>query len=458
MDLIFYIIVAIGALVAIADWRSGLVIAIVLDCLRDPIRKMTEGEPTTLTYCVCVIWGVAAVNLIFAGDRGLRTIRNRFPWIERSVMWYVMGLVPGAIIALALYQNGVLLAALGFVSYAAPLLGIALGAALAYDLKQLKRILQVYVVVNSVAFVGSLAEWLQWDWPGLGGLHGFEWIRHMPGVVVPLISGFFRSPDIAGFHAANTMMASAILLMNRGDKPGFRRSIHPVWLSTAVWSVVPLMLCGRRKMLIMPVVFLISYLLYLQVAAKKNVSQAVGYVVLLVAISAVPLSIYRDQEGLEDHQAYYATTISDLAPRLKDNVGGGVIDTLKQSGFIGSGLGVATQGAQHFATEARRDVWQEDGISRLFKELGIPGVLLMSVAFLILFRNCREQIRRQRFLPLIEIQAFTFALVMANLASFVASHQHFSGDPANALWVLLFGGVFVGTLAIQPPLNGGRDL
>ena len=351
-------------------------------------------------------------------------------------------------LSVALYQNGVLLAGLGILSYASPLLGVALGAALAFDLKYLKKLLQIYVVINSIVFVGAIAEWLQWDWPGLGGLEGFEWIRHMPGVIVRLISGFFRSPDIAGFHAANTMMASVILLMNRGDKPAFRRSINPLWLSTAIWSLVPLMLCGRRKMLIMPIVFLIAYLLYIHLAAKKSISQALGYVVLLVAIVAVPLAIYRDQDGLEDHQAYYATTISDLAPRLKENVGGGVVDTLKQSGFVGSGLGVATQGAQHFAVEARRDVWQEDGISRLFKELGVIGVLLVAVAMVMLFQNCRREVRRQRFLPLIEIQAFAFALVMANFASFVASHQHFSGDPANALWVLLFAGVFVGTLAI----------
>ena len=435
-------------------------IAIVLDCFRDPIRKMSEGEPTLLTYCVCAVWGAAFVNLFFGGNDGIRRVRTLFPWIERAMTWYLLALLPGAVLSLALYQNGVLLAGLGFASYAAPLLGIALGVALAYELKFLKRLLQVYVIVNSIAFVGSIAEYLSWNWPGLGGLEGFEWIRHMPGVIVRLISGFFRSPDIAGFHAANTMMVSAMLLLNRGDRPGLRRRIDFAWLATATWSAVPLLLCGRRKMLIMPIVFVISYLLYLQLAGRRNVARILGYVVLLVAIGAVPLALYKDEEGLEDHQAYYATTISDVAPRLKDNVAGSVAGTLEQSGLMGSGLGVATQGAQHFAMEARRDVWQEDGLSRLFKELGVPGVVLMLIAFWMVVTNCRKNVRRQRFLPAIELQALVFALVTANGASFIASHQHFSGDPANALWVLLFVGVFIGLLALrpEPPRVGGREV
>lgn len=453
MDFIFYITVAIGALVAVTDWRVGLPIAIVLDCLRDPVRKLTEGEPTLVTYCVSVVWAASFVGLFFGSEGGLRQIRTRFPWVERVITWYVLGLLPGAVLSLALYQNGILLAALGFISYAAPLLGIGLGIALAFQLKHLRHLLQIYVVVNCIAFIGSIAEWLQWDWPALGGLAGFEWIRHIPGVIVRLISGFFRSPDIAGFHAANAMMVSAILLLNRGDKPGLRRRINPLWLTTAIWSFVPLLLCGRRKMLIMPVIFVAAYLLYIQLAARRNLVQVGSYLFLIVAIGAIPLLIYRDQEAIADHQAYYATTISDVAPRLRDNVAMGIVETLRQSGLMGSGLGVATQGAQHFAVEERQDAWQEDGITRLFKELGVPGVVLVLIALAVLLSNCRRMIRRQTYLPLIELQAMFFALLMANFASFVASHQHFSGDPPNALWVLLFAGVFIGTLGMgaSPP-------
>ncbi|MEM7292827.1 MAG: hypothetical protein AAF420_05435, partial [Pseudomonadota bacterium] len=218
---------------------------------------------------------------------------------------------PGAALSVGLYQNGLILASLGFASYAAPLLGIALGAALAFQLRSLKRLLQLYVIANSIALVGSVAEWLDWDWMGLGGLAGFEWVRHMPGVIVPLISGFFRSPDIAGFHAANAFMVSIILLLNRGDKPGLKRRLNPLWLSTAIWTVVPLLLCGRRKMLILPVLFIVAYLLYLQLAARRSVLRIFGYIALIAGIIAAPLFFYRDEESMKDHEEYYATTLTD---------------------------------------------------------------------------------------------------------------------------------------------------
>lgn len=457
MESIFYVLVATATLFAFVDWRSGLIAAIILDCLRDPVRKLSDGEPTLITYCVCSIWGAAFVNLIFSNNRGLTLFRKRFPWVGRAVVWYLLGLLPGALLSLALYRNGLLLAGLGTISYAAPLLGLVLGAALAFDLKFLKRLLQTYLIVNSIALVGSVAEWLLWDWPALGGLKGFEWIRHMPGVIVRLISGFFRSPDIAGFHASNAMMVATILLLNRGDKPQAKRRINPAWVASLIWCVMPLLLCGRRKMLVIPIAFVVTYLLYMQLAARRSVIRIVGYLILVIAIAAVPLSIYRDEEGLEDHQAYYATTLIDAAPRLRDNVGGGVVQTLKQSGMMGSGLGVATQGAQHLGGD-RGNAWQEDGVSRLFKELGVPGVLMIAIAGFIVIRNCRTEIRRQNVVPLIEIQAMLFALVAANLGSFVVSHQHFSGDPANGLWVLLFVGVFLGSLALQiPTRNNHKD-
>ena len=79
MDVLFYIVVAIGALFAITDWRSGLVIAIVLDCLRDPIRKLSDGEPTLVTYCIGIVWAAAFANLFAGKHPGLQRVRKRFP-------------------------------------------------------------------------------------------------------------------------------------------------------------------------------------------------------------------------------------------------------------------------------------------------------------------------------------------------------------------------------------------
>lgn len=449
MMMAYLFAVGLGSVIALSDWRMGLAVAIILDCVRDPIRKMLPGEPTLVSFVICLIWGAAFVRVFFGGDRTLMFVRSRFPWIQKSMVLVVIGLIPGAMLSIILYQNGFLLAGLGSASYAAPLIGLALGAAFVSEPKRLNQLMKLYVIVNSIALTGCLAEWNGWDWPALGGMEGFNWIRYIEDGQVNLISGFFRSPDMAGFHAANAMMVSAMLILRTLD---MRRKlkVSPLWMSTLVWCSIPLILCGRRKMMIIPVVFVVAYLLYLQLATSRKVGPIVGFMFVITLMTGLVLSIWRDEDSLQNHQAYVGTTVTDAVPRLQDNVIGGVATTLRQSGMFGSGLGVATQGAQHLSPSARRKsrAWQEDGVSRLFKELGVPGVLFITFAAFILSTNCLKAIKAQRYVQLQDVQAAAFSVVMGNGASFVISHQHFSGDPANALWVLLFGGVFVGTLAM----------
>ena len=129
MMMAYLFAVGLGSVIALSDWRMGLAVAIILDCVRDPIRKMLPGEPTLVSFVICLIWGAAFVRVFFGGDRTLMFVRSRFPWIQKSMVLVVIGLIPGAMLSIILYQNGFLLAGLGSASYAAPLIGLALGAA-----------------------------------------------------------------------------------------------------------------------------------------------------------------------------------------------------------------------------------------------------------------------------------------------------------------------------------------
>lgn len=425
----------------------------ILDCVRDPVRKLVPGEPNTITYAVSLVWAGLMLNMLVSQRKRLMEIRRRFMWVDQVAILLLCSLVPGALMSLSLHRFGAVLALVGFVSYSVPLLGILVGICYSFDLAAFRRLLQIYILVNSLFFVGSLAELLNWNLPGLGGLNGFIWIRYVSNDIVTLYSGFFRSPDIAGFHAANVMIASIMLLLNRGDKPRLERRMNPVWLFTASWSFVPLLLCGRRKMLVIPVVFVVTYLCYLNLFSRRDVRRVAAYIASVVAIGAVPLVLLGDRPTVDSHQAYYASTLNDLAPRLRDNVAGSVVGTLQQSGVMGGGLGVATQGAHYFSGGKGLNAWQEDGVSRLFMELGIPGVIMISIAAIILLRRLGAEARKGGYAPLVELRAMMFAMSAGNLASFVASHQHFSSDPANTLWVLIFFGMFIGALAIDLPAN-----
>jgi hypothetical protein len=122
--------------------------------------------------------------------------------------------------------------------------------------------------------------------------------------------------------------------------------------------------------------------------------------------------------------------------------------TLKQSGVFGYGLGTATQGAYHLTGQYTS--WQEDGGGKLFVELGVPGVLLLAAAGWLVLREMYAALQRctpesQEF----RLKAGLAAVLAGNAASFLISHQAYSGDPTSICLVLFCLGAFFG-VATQP--------
>ena len=197
-------------------------------------------------------------------------------------------------------------------------------------------------------------------------------------------------------------------------------------------------------MFAIPFVFLVLWVLtdvLRKQRGSKNLLVFVGAVLLFVVGGTMYLA--RSDEELEHHQIYLSTTIYDAVPSLYAHAFQDSVVTVAQSGVLGSGLGIVTQGAQYAGID-RGKAWQEDGISRLFKELGVVGVLLLLFAAFHFIAESRRALR----MPLqdstrVLLQNSGLAIAVANLACFVSSHQHISGDVANGVLPLLFlGGVF----------------
>ncbi len=111
--------------------------------------------------------------------------------------------------------------------------------------------------------------------------------------------------------------------------------------------------------------------------------------------------------------------------------------------MFGNGLGTSTQGGRQIGKHTARN-WQEDGISRLGAEFGVPGSLCM-LAALFGFGQCLW--KALRALPsgtrASALQGDLLGVVAANAASFIISHQAYSGDPsAIAIVSLILGFVF----------------
>ncbi len=93
--------------------------------------------------------------------------------------------------------------------------------------------------------------------------------------------------------------------------------------------------------------------------------------------------------------------------RFEKHIVSGAVDTLIESGFVGNGIGTATQGGYHFATS--KSGWQEDGVSRILAELGIPGAIclvLAAIQFLLLLRKSRRDLRFSKKTSFLSSTAF----------------------------------------------------
>ncbi|MCA9049845.1 MAG: hypothetical protein KDA89_14015 [Planctomycetaceae bacterium] len=435
-EVIWYVFMAAGVLLALGNWRAAVYAGLLVDVLRDPVRKLIPMQPVLITLSGAALWLVIVLSAVLQERSDLRAMFRSYGRLRTSWHLLLIALLPAAGVSVISYQRGWIMASIGAASYLIPALGIAAGFAVARKPDAVVSILRFYVVVNAVMLFGVILEYLNADIPGLGGID-MVWIRYRPGYIVNLMSGWYRSPDIMGLHAAHVIMFSLLLAVVEKDA---RRG---VWLGPAVWAAVCILLSGRRKMIGIPLIFLSVYLLLGLLLRVTRISRLAGVFLLSVLISGAVLLFVWVPDEASNYTEYAASLFTEGGGRANDLILVGTIYTLKQSGIIGAGLGTATQG-RYYANIGTGEYggWQEDGISRLFLEFGLPGVLLLSCALIVLLSTLLGCLNR---LPpksrLILLQLGLFGVVVGNAASYAISHQQFSGDPVNALMVTMVVGM-----------------
>ena len=351
-------------------------------------------------------------------------------------------MIPAAAISLVNYEGGWKVAAIGLLSYAVPLLGVVVGYHYLRRPNDLVPLMGFYCIFNSIFLSSAVFEFLKWDIPGLGGID-FVWIRYRGGGLgaVELICGFYRSPDLMGLHSANVAMFATMLTVRRESR------FKWFWLILVLWGSFCLLLSGRRKMIGMLLVFGIVYIgLRLRAVGIKRVTPLA--VVLLSALLTIHL-LTREVVEAQEYAEYAQTTITQGNERFRDNVIGGVIGSIEQAGILGYGLGTATQGRYHAAKvimgeSGRIKAWQEDGVSRVFAEMGVFGAFLVLLALIQGIKACRRALKMVHPLhPVADLQMGLAGVIAASIASFVISHQAFSGDPCSMLFVAFLLGVML---------------
>jgi hypothetical protein len=438
----------VGASCAYAqmNWRRAWLLVLVCGVVQDPVRKLTPGSPVWISFVVVGLYAA----ILFAARRTLlaylREFGRRFPVVETVFTIFLFTLLLAA--SNGIFSFGVAnwkVPLVSFVTYLVPLTAILLGYAWLQREETMYRFFAIYAGLTSIAMIGSMLEYLRYESPVLGmvSFQG-DYIRHLPGIQVRLLAGIYRGPDVMAWHASMlTVIGIAMAL-----RSGFGQRML-LWGGVAGWGFLNCMMAGRRKAIYFVVVFGVV-LLWRYIRRIRFVQIATA-----LALLAVLGGVIRHLGSNEETEVYTrsaGTSQGEIAQRLE----GGVIQTFRQFGLMGAGLGAATQGVHHLI-EGGTLGWQEGGLGKIAVELGLPGMIALTVLGLVVLRLLLRLTRigdvrgSSHFLRVI-----LFALVVANIAGFTASAQAYT-DAILALVSGFLAGCLFATAALDERLAAAQQ-
>jgi len=433
MALAFYLIfLGTACAYALVDWRRAWLLVMVCGVIQDPVRKLTPGSPVWISFAVVVLYGA----ILFGARNEMRAhaaeFTRRFKSISTGITVFIVLLLIAALNGLMTYGFDKWAApAISFVTYVIPVVAALLGYTWLQREEMMLRFLRLYSGITAVALIGTVLEYVRFP-SRLLGLVSFEgdYIRHLPGIQIRMLSGLYRSPDVMAWHAGMLTVIGVAMVL----RTGLRRQTL-IWSALAVWGFFNCMIGGRRKAIAFVIVFCVVFLWrYIMRVKPGQVFASLG---LLLFVGLV-LNVLSSDEGTSVYTRSAVASRGEIGQRFE----GGMMQTFRENGYMGAGLGTATQGVHHLLGQNSIG-WQEGGLGKVAIEVGLPGLIALFVMVIVVGRMLLILTRipdvpgSSQFL-----RVTLFALVNANIAGFLASAQAYN-DAVLALTAgFLVGGLF----------------
>lgn len=448
---IYFLYVAIASFIALGDWRRGLLLMILAGILQDPVRKVMPGVPAWMVLAFVPIWFALCFNLFFSGTRPVRSFLESYPRLEPKLLFFGFSLVLAFLVLIVKHGLGnLLVAVIGLIGYGFPLLAVIAGFHFVRSRFDLVRLMTVYSAITAPFLVGALLEyWGMFPDSILIGTDALnmQWIRHVPGYIVQLNAGFYRSPDVMGWHAAQLVMFSLLLALISGNV-----LTRISWVGIACWAGFILLISGRNKMIFMPFIFITVFgLAYLY---KGRVAKVLPIVLSVVAF-AVFFTVINAQVKLDQEYLMYVGEGRSTAPeRIKVHGIDAVVGTFKRSGAFGEGLGSASTGSRYGGKSGIR-AGQEGGLPKILVELGVIGLIAFFTVSLTILKLLFQLFNSMpTATPVMPFFIGMLGIITANGASFIVSHQIF-GDPFIVTLTGFFLGITMSFARWQKPVVVG---
>jgi hypothetical protein len=449
------------------DWRTGLVVTLMIGFLQDPLRKITPNQPSQLNGLVLI--GFVLCTLVLLDRKrnfSLRTMFWTVPQMDDWVSMYFALIAVQAVNSFARFGAPVL-TGIGIAFYVAPALGMWVGFQVGMNLSLLRRLLNVYLIGSAVMALSVFLSFQGFDHPllkevGEGILITFE------GYSAQGASGFWRTSEIASWHlAAASCIAASMGAASR--KSGTQTVLLLMSLAFAFLTIMT----GRRKALVLVLAFAAIFILLLFRRADpafrdrfvSNLLGTTGLAYILFTLVIVGTLGRNFGEFLNRT----LTTSDDIGARFQGQGLGAIFRAIEVAQFFGFGVGAGAQ-TGNLQVNANRGITSlgyvsEGGGGRLIVELGVPGLILVLILIWLFAQMFYRNFGLLRYLPS-EASVLVLGLAsfgIANIPSFITAAQLY-GDPFVLILMSICFGSFLAVpalaaeyrqqaSALQPPMS-----
>jgi hypothetical protein len=441
-----------AVVLALFDWRKGLFAMIIIAFLQDPARKIEVDRPVYFTLLVGAVFTAAYIG----AQTRTRFTPGQIPgwkhFLRTPFLLVLVLLVAEAARALVLYGNPIIVG-IGALSYLAPLPALLAGYhfALKRGRAGIELWLKWYLVAALIVLPTILLEYMGFDWPVLGDV-GEGFLMFQEDAILTAHSGFFRASEIAAWHVSTAV--SLLLLLSSLRRISTKRIVAVVAIIAALLAIG--VLTGRRKIFVEITLFISIYVSLLSFFGKGGARIAIGAIAAGI-LSYVAVTLFVDDQvsmlGDARYQRYAERSASvryDLSSRFFGLGLDPVRWAIQGFGWLGGGLGVASQGSQHYGGGAAVFGGAgEGGLGKITAELGLPGLALalwLGIAGMRYGWHVLVFVSR-RSAPVARLAYGLAAFLIANLAVFFVATQLF-GD----LFILLVLGLMAGFFLATPIL------
>jgi len=439
---LFFMVLALACFRGLTSDVGVLGFVVLIGFTQDPVRKIIAGEPVIMTIMVGVIIACMTLRQLLYSQQYFLEPFNRWTTVIVTPLGLYLSIILLQGIHSFVRYGSLILTALGAIFYLAPLIAIVVGYSQFYKFKTVRTFLSIFIVLALIVSVSVLASFFGIE-SDLFGEVGSGLVIYDQGTILRAYSGLMRSSEVASWHMGACVCFIIIVTADRGRA---RESLVASVLIALLLSAI--VLTGRRKMLVQIVIFSALYFPVLRYYQGRLSTQFLSVVVIGLIFLGVLYWFMPSFEGTQYdlYVARGASVFGDAGERFTSLGLGSIGWAYNAHGFLGGGLGVASQGSQHFV-EGNVGGAGEGGIGKLVSELGVASLLILawlSLAFAKHLHRCLQMV--SELAP--EKLVFSIGILVflaSNIPTFIVASQIF-GD----VFVLVILGLLTGSLFALP--------